>query len=314
MLEGIRLGNYQYKMWQPTGRMRAARDDHSMVVPFDYSVETRSDKRIAIVCHLFHAGMSDWLLRLLRESGLKADLFVSTDTEAKAETIRRLFSAWTGGTTGIRVVENRGRDIAPKLVSFADVYDRYDIILFLHTKKSAHFTFGDAWRDHLARCLLGSPAIVASILEIFDRRPEVGIIVPQHFRELRNRELIAWGGNFRQARRLAWRMDIDLSPTGYLDMPSGSMFWAKPKALRPLIDLGLGYEDFPTEPCEVDGTLAHCVERLFLFSCEKAGYDWVKVTDQAEDAAAVIIHKPADLSSFVAEHRFRLLGPHGGHD
>ena len=189
MLKGIRLGSFQYKLWQPTGRMRPAQEDRSMAVPFDYAIENRtSEPAIAIVCHLFHVDLSDWLMQLLRDSELKADLYISTDTEPKAETIRRLFSAWTGGKTEVRIVENRGRDIAPKLVSFIDIYDRYDLLLFLHSKKSAHFAFGDAWRDHLVHCLVGSPAIVGSILEIFDRCPEVGMIAPQHFPELRNNE------------------------------------------------------------------------------------------------------------------------------
>jgi len=140
------------------------------------------------------------------------------------------------------------------------------------------------------------------------------MIVPQHLRELRDSKLIAWGGNFRQARRLGWRMEIDLSPTGYLDMPSGSMFWARPGALRPLIGLGLEFGDFPPEPCEVDGTIAHCLERLFLFSCEKAGYHWVKVSDRRDgDPTAIEIHEASDISSFLARYDFRLLGPQGGH-
>jgi len=314
MLSQIRLGRYQYKLWQPTGRARAPEKDQSVVVPFDYAIQRSDRGAIAVVCHLFHTEGSDRILRLLCEAGLKAVLYLSTDTEAKAQILRRLFSAWTGGRVEVRVVENRGRDIASKLIAFADIYDRHDLILFLHSKKSPHFPFGDAWRDHLVRCLVGSPAIVASIMEIFERCPQIGMIVPQHFQELRKRNLIAWGGNFRQARRLAWRMDIDLSPTGYLDMPSGSMFWARPKALRPLLGLGFGFKDFPPEPCQVDGTLAHCIERLFLFSCERAGYGWLKVTDRSsEDPAAVTIHGPSDIASFVARHDFHLLGPDGGH-
>src|SRR5262249_28690154 len=142
---------------------------------------------------------------------------------------------------------------------------------------------------------------------------KMGLIVPQHFGPLRAVTKIEWGKNFRIARRLAWRMDIDLRTKGYLDMPSGSMFWARPGALRPLIDLHLKFRDFPTEPCEKDGTLAHSIERLFLFVSEKAGYDWVKVSDATDDPTAVEIENPLDIAAFMERHDFHLLSPGGRH-
>lgn len=199
------------------------------------------------------------------------------------------------------------------MTTFADVYDRYDLVLFLHSKKSAHYEFGDEWRRYLTHSLAGSPAIVNSIMEIFDRCPTIGMVIPQHFGPLWATTRIEWGTNFRTARRLAWRMDIDLRAEGFLDMPSGSMFWARPAALRPLIDLHLDFQDFPVEPCRVDGTLAHAIERLFLFGCEKAGYGWVKVTDAANDPTAVDINAPSDIAHFMDRHGFRLLGPEGKH-
>lgn len=61
--------------------------------------------------------------------------------------------------------------------------------------------------------------------------------------------------------------------------PAGSMFWFKPPALTPLLGLNLGDDDFSPENDEVDGTLAHVVERLFTVAAEKSGYtceviDW----------------------------------------
>src|SRR5262249_37082721 len=124
---------------------------------------------------------------------------------------------------------------------------------------------------------------------------------------------IQWGKNFRTARQIAGRMNINLKAGGYLDMPSGSMFWARPDALRPFIDLHLDFQDFPSEPCELDGTFAHAIERLFLFVCEKAGYSWTKVSDTTDSTTVIEIASPADIAPFLEHHGFNLLRPNGRH-
>jgi lipopolysaccharide biosynthesis protein len=302
------------KLWrkqpQPQGQQLALSRDWCMTVPFQYEVHP-SSQRVAIVCHIFHADLAAPMISALAAAKLKGDLFISTNTEEKAREIRAAAARWTAGEVTVRIIENRGRDIAPKLVTFSDIYSRYSLVLFLHSKRSDHYPFGDGWRDHLMACLVGSPEIVKSIEEIFALQPGVGMVIPAHYHELRNWvDGFHWGANFRRSRRLAWKMDIDIGEHGVVDFPSGSMFWARPAALRPLLDLKLDFADFSREPCQTDGTLAHCIERLFLFSCEKAGFRWVKVI--AEDVATpqqkrVSIVEPAEIGKFTARHSFDLL-------
>jgi len=290
------------KQSSPQGRMRSASDERSMAVPFAYAA-AKQRERVAVMCHLYYVEMASQIFSALEASGLYADLFISTDSEEKANEIRNAIP-WNYGRVTIRVVENRGRDIAPKLITFADVYQRYPLVLCLHAKKSGHFDFGDDWRVYLLQCLAGSPAIVGSILEIFRQCPDIGMIVPAHFHRLRKKlGGFGWGANFRTARRLGWQMDIDLSETDFLDFPTGSMFWARGAALEPLVSLRLRFADFPKEPCWIDGTLAHAIERLFLFSCERAGFKWAKVAMNGSDA----ISTPSDVSAFVQRHSFSLL-------
>ena len=55
------------------------------------------------------------------------------------------------------------------------------------------------------------------------------------------------------------------------------MFWFKPQALDPLLNCGLTFDDFPEECGQLDGTIAHAIERAFLFIVEAAGFMWIKI-------------------------------------
>ena len=127
--------------------------------------------------------------------------------------------------------------------------------------------------------LFGSAEIVNSIVELFVRLQSLGMIIPQHYEPIRDHGWVDWGGNFRLARRLARRMGITLDPRGLVDFPSGSMFWARPEALSPLLSLDLSTEDFAKESGQIDGTLAHAIERIFLYACERAGFIWLKAAE-----------------------------------
>ncbi len=102
-------------------------------------------------------------------------------------------------------------------------------------------------------------------------------------------------------------MGIALSEDAILDFPSGSMFWARSSALRPLLDVGLTFEDFSEEPCEIDGTLAHAIERIYYFVCERAAFKWIKISQPTlfeQTPAIVHIDCPEAIDFFPFHSRF----------
>jgi lipopolysaccharide biosynthesis protein len=56
------------------------------------------------------------------------------------------------------------------------------------------------------------------------------------------------------------------------DFPLGTMFLARAAAIKPLIELGLQWEDYPQEPLPNDGTILHAIERLMPFVVAHAGF------------------------------------------
>ncbi|GEM_PF-589217 len=288
--------------------------DHSVAVPFGHRPPLAVDPSgtpptVAVVCHLFHENLAVEFRRYFLNIPVPADLFLSTSDPFKKSVIEKAFSGWDRGRVEVRVTPNRGRDIAPKLLGFRDVYDRYELVLHLHSKQSDHASVLANWRGQLLETLLGSPEVVESIIGAFVQRPDLGMIASQHFEPVRH--WINWGNNFPYAAKLMARLGRSLSEIQVLDFPSGSMFWARSAALKPLLDLDLSYEDFAEERGQIDGTLAHAIERTYYHVCETAGFGWIKVAvpDLFPSTPAIApINSPADLDRFIVEHGLKLTG------
>ncbi|MBS0455328.1 MAG: hypothetical protein JSS14_28850 [Proteobacteria bacterium] len=297
----------------PRSAGRDLQIDRSIAIPLPWANEAETRRvRIAAVVHLFYDELAIEIRRYLESVEESVDVYVSTGNQHQAELIRTAFNGWRNGSIEVRVVPNIGRDIAPKLVAFKDVYSHYEYVILLHGKRSTHASVLAPWRQFTLESLLGSKNVVTSIVTIFDNQPSIGIVAAQHFEPVRR--WLGWGSNFARSQILAHRMGFNLDPRRPLDFPSGSMFWARTAALKPLLDLDLRYQDFDPEKGQQDGTLAHAVEHLFFFACEHAGYDWVK-TGQPElyESTPAIdrLEEPRDLSRWLCANGYRLTAPYG---
>jgi hypothetical protein len=301
----------------PAGGMNAVRPleaDYSVAIPFgfDCKQEARDGSRIAAIIHLYYEELADEFRSYLCNVPGELDVFISTTDTFKAASIECAFSGWEKGQVQVRVVPNRGRDIAPKLVSFGDIYDRYDYVIHLHGKRSLHSKALSQWRHFLLENLVGTPRVVESILYAFKQFPNLGMVSAQHFEPIR--PAVNWGSNFPRAQNLAKRLGFELDEYAPLDFPSGSMFWARTAALRPLLEIKLKTEEFDVELNQTDGALGHAIERIFFHVCEHAGFQWIKVARPELFAYTMNIIDVPDkttLSAFFRQHIFHLLDPQG---
>jgi hypothetical protein len=273
-------------------------------VPFGPSFPRPSTTApVAAIVHLFYPEIAGEIRSYLERIPGRVDVYVSTDTEEKRDRIGAAFAAWRSGTVQVRLAENRGRDVAPKLVTFKDLYPRYGLVLHLHGKISAHDSELRLWRGFILENLIGDGAAAASILAAFERNPALGMVASHHYLPVRNN--IGWGENLEIAGALSTRMGMSFDPAEPIDFPSGSMFWARPEALAPLLDLNLQTGDFPPEDGGSDGTLAHAIERLYFAACDKAGLRWLKVCRPElafrDEAAIVPIENEQALATILQD-------------
>lgn len=229
--------------------------------------------RIAVHLHLFYLDMLEEFTAYLRNIPVRFDLFVSTAAAGEIPELQRALGRELPlcGKATVKAVENRGRDIGPLVVEFAQELSGYDLLCHIHSKRSSHNHAKRGWRQHLLAHLLGSEATVGAILEAFDTMPRLGLLFPAYHPSLEGQ--IGWGTNLQTAEKLAQRLGLPLDPDTPGSFPAGSMFWARVDALRALFECGLKETDFEVEKGQVDGTTAHAIERLFSSICEQSGHE-----------------------------------------
>jgi hypothetical protein len=256
---------------------------HVLALPVDRiaaSHAAKADETIGVFLHLYYtemtAEMIDYTNHIEREN---CTIFISTGSAIAANEIAPQFAAKSRHKFEIRICENRGRDVAPMLVGFADRLRQVTYGLHIHTKKSPHYEDGfDAWRRYLLGETLGSAALVENILAAL-ATADIGAVMPEHFAPIK--PIIQWYGNFNKTAALLALAGEELTRNHLLDFPSGSMFWFRGDALRRLLALDLRYYHFDPEQGQLDGTLAHTLERAMLYFVEAAGYRWLITKSEA---------------------------------
>jgi len=221
----------------------------------------------AVIVHLYYPDVWDELRRYLSNIEQPFDLFVSLCEETGKFFDAQIHRDFPSAT--VRFFENRGRDVGPFLEFLRD--ERmlgYTYICKLHSKKSPHRMDGAAWRGDLYRQLLGNPARISEIKDIFDTQPLVGIVGAKDHLESAQE---SWGSNRKRVLQLASRLGME-SRVVRLEFFAGSMFWFRPSAMRPLFELGLSLADFEHEDRQLDGTLAHVIERFFILAVESGNF------------------------------------------
>jgi hypothetical protein len=237
----------------------------------DEAVYSDKNMRVAVHIHAFYPNLLGDIISRLAINKTKCDLFISVTSDSAAKEVRNSLAAYNGGSCDVRIVPNRGRDIGPLLTEFAADLLPYDVVGHFHTKKSTHVVGSNLvrdWVEFLAENLLGGKHhAVDRILLMFAQNPKLGLVFAD------DPHLIGWDKNKLVAERLAGQIGIDDLPDWYFPFPVGTMFWVRPQALKPLLDLQFAWKDYPEEPIDIDGSMLHALERLLPTIVKSAGFD-----------------------------------------
>jgi GT2 family glycosyltransferase len=236
--------------------------------PIDPAGTEQKPPRLAVALHLFYPEMWADFSVALSELPEGVDIYVTTSPEKLLLATKLVLTDFPHAK--ISACENKGRDVAPfvALVKSASL-DRYDYVLKLHTKKSPHLgeEYGHRWRRSLVNSLV-PPGKVAALLAHLQSHPEIGLTAPSAWLSSLH-QTVGYAQNLSALRLWAARLGFEVESQDYT-FPAGTMFWVRGRVLSEIRHLDIQPGDFEPEAGQLDGTLAHVLERLmplFAFKC-----------------------------------------------
>jgi lipopolysaccharide biosynthesis protein len=228
----------------------------------NYNIVRKKGCDLAVIVHLYYPERWDYIKQKLDcLDGITYDLFVSISKKnvqyiSEIEAFKK--------DANIFIVPNRGRDVLPFLFIANRLRSAgYKQVLKVHSKKSLHRRNGKDWFEDMVNKLLPSHEIAKQIYQKISE--ESTIVGPSgHYLSLKN----YMGSNEPHIYQLLSKIFDTSNAKKILEQSAkygyfaGSMYWASLEAIDPMLNLHLLPEDFEAENGQIDGTLAHAVERV----------------------------------------------------
>ena len=212
--------------------------------------------------HAFYPEFIEDIQHALAPVRYHLDLFVTTCTLADEQFIWNYLSQRElSFPIKVRLVENRGRDIGPMLTAFPEMWECYDIIAHVHSKKSLHTGFGELWRQYTLDQMFGSPNLVDCIMRYLEENNDVGFFYPDNLQVIK--EHVHLAENAPIIKSLIKRAGLrNVEMPAVLEFAAGSMAWFRSSAFRTFVDSFATSEDF-------DLKKANSTRRLLTLSNER---------------------------------------------
>lgn len=252
---------------------------------------------IVVIFHIYGAILAEEISYYLPSFPQNFDIVVTTDSDASIKKIQEFFSGKTKAKIFYKIVPNIGFDTAALLIGCSEIVRKYDVFCFFHNKTSTQNSFGHIWRRYLGRNLFGSQHVVRQICEKFRANDELGMLYPPPFSALLLNDFWDNADNKLNTEILLAKMKISHRITVHDLFPVGAMFWARTRAVLPLFNLGLSYNDFEIEK-KGDGQLRHFIERAWSIVAQHEGYYTEQILAPLDTNIFYETHRPKRIALF----------------
>lgn len=229
----------------------------------------------AVFIHLYYTDQKEKCFIYIRCACRICDVYITTSNILVADFLHQICQEERIKNCFVKVVENKGQDIAALVVHHIQDIKKYKYFSFVHDKKSPHIEAGSAaiWFDTLWENTIADEGYISQIIDIFKRYDNIGVLsVPSPFWD----EFVSmidngWADVYEETNKLSKRIGMNYSITeDYPPLMLGTAFWARTSSLAKLWSAKFTLDDFPKTGV---GKISYAIERIIPYVAFEQGYE-----------------------------------------
>ena len=240
------------------------------------SVKGTQASEIALVLYVYYSDLLEKCLKFINSMPKGATVYLVSPKPTVLELYKNRLNN-CGYYIVSRLHENRGRNESAYFCTCSDCFKKFKYVCLAHDKKMANhpnLLLGESMLSHCFGCCLYSESYVWNVVNLFEKRPEIGLLIPPMPFQLGVYSALSIdriSGNQAQIDQLLNLIHISIRGNRY-NFPVGSIFWVRSDALTKLLTKQWNLNDFPQEPIPVDGSILHAFERSYSTIVQASGY------------------------------------------
>ena len=234
---------------------------------------------IAIQAHIYFIDLLDEMMDKINNMPVKFDLYITTTSEENKNIIEKYIEKNVKADKyEVLVVKNKGRDVLPFILQMKNIYQHYKYFCHIHSKKNIRIEVGINWRKYLYNNLLGSKELISEILYKFETNEKLGVIFPDNYINLLHFAYDLSERGLYLMNSLLKKVFPFYKFKSITEFPAGNMFWARISAVYQVYEL-YDYISYycPEEDGQVNDTILHAVERIWLAFAQLNGYNYTTI-------------------------------------
>ena len=238
-------------------------------------INLKTNALVLVQAHVYYTELLADIVIKSNNFPVPFDLYITTNTKEKKNFIEDYLKKNSlANKYEVLILENKGRDVIPFLTQIKDIWENYKYFCHIHTKKHGYDEqIGYNWQGYLYNNLLGDKDSISKILTDFENNNKLGVIIPDHFY---SQIKYSFYLDFRNKKHLYNLFEtlfpfLKLKIGNVLDFPVGNMFWARTSAVYQIFDDKI-IKKCPEEKGQLDGTMLHAIERIWLYLAKLNGF------------------------------------------